>query len=182
MKKAKSKFDFLKQDPNHTWGAPSPEEEQVIALKAEIVKVKDKNLQLSRSLQSKLDKPSNTSANAADSAATHAQGDGGSSEKKSKKKKNRKNRSDKRRQNEDEAWKKVPPKAGEPKQMKKNDKMWNWCMHHQAWCIHTEEACTKGKELAAAKIPHQATVDNTESSISPAYAQLLAYLASHSEG
>lgn len=182
MKKAKSKFDFLKQDPEHTWGAPSSEEEQVIALKAEIIKVKDKNLQLSKSLQSKLDKLTepNANANAADASATNAQGAGGGSEKK-KKTKNKKNNSNKRQQNEDEAWKKVPPKAGESKQMKKNNKTWNWCVHHMAWCIHKEEDCTKGKELAATRVAHQATVDK-ESTVSPAYASLLAYLASNSEG
>jgi hypothetical protein len=63
-----------------------------------------------------------------------------------------------RRDREDEAWKKVPPKAGEPKVKQHGNKTWNWCKHHQAWCIHLEEKCEKGKQLQQKQtVANQAT-------------------------
>jgi hypothetical protein len=42
------------------------------------------------------------------------------------------------------AWKKVPPKEGEPqsKQMPDFDKIHHWCEDHQAWVVHTPASCT----------------------------------------
>jgi hypothetical protein len=40
------------------------------------------------------------------------------------------------RNNDDKyAWKKVPPKAGKPRIIKKGSKTCNWCPKHLAWCI-----------------------------------------------
>ena len=44
IKKATAKFNLLKAASDHVWGAPSDEEAQVIALKAELYKVNDKAL------------------------------------------------------------------------------------------------------------------------------------------
>ena len=118
MKKAKEKFNSLSKDPKHTWGSLDDTEQQVIALRSELTQVKDKNLQLSRQLRNKLDK---AQAGQLKNDTDEAEGDGSATTPEVKKK-NKKNRSDQRRQKADEAWKKVPPKAGEPKTMQKNKK------------------------------------------------------------
>jgi hypothetical protein len=41
----------------------------------------------------------------------------------------------------DEAWKKIPPGAGEPHVKKIKTKDFNWCVHHMAWTVHTPGDC-----------------------------------------
>lgn len=53
-------YENVNDMANTNW--TSPEEEQVIALKAEINKINDKNLRLSKALQEKLDKPAPTTS------------------------------------------------------------------------------------------------------------------------
>ncbi len=128
MLKAKTKYDMLLLNRDRPFGSPSEEEQHVIALQAELDEVKDSNLKLSKQLKSKLK---------ASTPGTHAN-KGNSSTQKTK---NTKNNSDRRRQKQDEAWKKVAPKSGEAKTMKKDNKTWNWCIHHLAWCLHTSNDC-----------------------------------------
>jgi len=189
IKKAAAKLNLLKVSTDHVWGAPSDEEAQVIALKAELLKVNDKALKLSKQLKD-IAAPDKAQIPGNGGDATPQPGGG--------KQKNRKNRSNKKKQNEDEAWKKIPPKPGESNTMQHDKKTWNWCKHHQAWCIHTEAKCKLGKERAAKQAAarnqaNQATVDNASESQSllahmsagepkqVAYAQFLAQLASQSE-
>jgi hypothetical protein len=42
------------------------------------------------------------------------------------------------------AWRKIPPKEGEPqsKQMPYFDKIHHWCEDHQSWVVHTPAYCT----------------------------------------
>jgi hypothetical protein len=53
------------------------------------------------------------------------------------------------------AWKKVPPKAGEPKTVKRGTpvKTYHWCPKHEEWCIHTPEACEKNVANEATVAP-----------------------------
>jgi hypothetical protein len=162
MKKAKEKSDLLKSDTTYKWGTPSLAEQKVIALQAEVADLKSENLQISKKLKGKLKDDKKDDKNKDDK----------------KKKKNKKDTSNKKKQKADEAWKKVPPKAGEPKTKEQNSKKWNWCEHHQAWCIHTAEQCELGKKLlAGATVANQAEVNSSSTAITP-YAQLLAHLAS----
>ena len=191
IKKATTKFNLLKAASDHVWGAPSDEEAQVIALKAELYRVNDKALKLSKQLKDI----------AAPAEKPQAQENGGNatSQPSGDKQKNRKNRSNKRKQNEDEAWKKVAPKPGGPTTMQHDKKTWYWCKHHQAWCIHKEADCRLGQERATKQAAsrtqaNQAAVDSTDQAQSllahmstgepqkVAYAQMLAHLASQSEG
>ena len=48
------------------------------------------------------------------------------------KKKNKKPSTNKERQKQDEAWKKTPPKDGEPKTKTVDGKLFHWCIHHMA--------------------------------------------------
>ena len=174
MKKAKEKYNALTKDPKHTWGSLDTTAQEVIALKAELTQVKDKNLQLSRQLRSKLDKAQagqvNKDADASEGAS--------STTAPATKSKNKKNKSDQRRQKADEAWKKVPPKQNEPKTMQKNKKTWHWCPHHLAWCIHTESECKLGIKLKQDKTKqaNQATVHDSDNDRS-SYDALLAQFA-----
>lgn len=189
IKKAAAKFNLLKVSTDHVWGAPSDEEAQVIALKAELLKVNDKALKLSKQLKD---------IAVPERAQTPGNGGNATSQPSGGKQKNRKNRSNKKKQNEDEAWKKVPPKPGESSSMQHDKKTWYWCKHHQAWCIHTEDKCRLGQERAAKQAAartqaNQATVSSTGEAQSllahmstgepskKAYAELLAHIASQSE-
>ncbi len=57
------------------------------------------------------------------------------------KQRNKKDRSNKRAQSEDEKWKKIPPKAGEPEKKKVGDTEWTWCSEHMAWTLHSTSEC-----------------------------------------
>ncbi len=162
MLKAKTKYDMLLSNKDRPFGSPSEEEQHVIALQAELNEVKDSNLKLSKQLKSKLKSPSSgTNANKVASST--------------QKTKNSKNNSDRRRQKQDEAWKKVAPKSGEPKTVKKDNKTWNWCIHHLAWCLHTSNDCRKGKDMLNQTIARQSITDNEGHSGHPK--SLLAHLA-----
>jgi hypothetical protein len=47
----------------------------------------------------------------------------------------------KQRQKKDEAWKRVPPQAGEPLTKLIKNKEFHWCVHHMAWTIHRPSDC-----------------------------------------
>jgi hypothetical protein len=44
-------------------------------------------------------------------------------------------------QKTDEAWKKTPPAAGEPRTKKIRNKTFHWCEHHMAWTMHKPDDC-----------------------------------------
>ena len=64
----------------------------------------------------------------------------------------------KQRQKRDEAWKKVPPKAGKPSTKKIRTKNFYWCGHHMAWTIHLPTDC---RFNGAAKSNDPASPTNT---------------------
>jgi hypothetical protein len=165
MKRAKEKYDQLKGDTHYEWGTPSPAEQQVIALQAELADVKSENLQISKKLKAKLKE-----------GKKDGKKEGGAQG--GQKQKNQKDKSNKKRQKKDEAWKKVGPKAGEPQTKEKDGKQWNWCEHHQAWCIHTPEQCEVGKKLKASKTATANQAEVNDSVKKNSYAQqVLAHLA-----
>ena len=176
LKKAAGKFNNMKQDPTHQWGTLSEADQKVIALEALL----DKNLKLTKELQSKLKKGGKDGQT----------NEGGGTQPTKKNKKNTSNRS---RQKEDEAWKKIAPKDGDPKTKQVGKKTWNWCMHHQAWCIHKSNDCKLGKTQAdkqgktKTKIANSATTDTSSSTndsatqLNPTYAAMLAQIAAQSE-
>ena len=59
-----------------------------------------------------------------------------------------------KRQNEEEALKKIVSKHGEPIMKTMNGKDYNWCIHHMAWCIRTSAKChLKNKQASASTLP-----------------------------
>ena len=142
--------------------------------------MKDKNLQILKQLRAKLDKLNQPKASPQSKTNNPDQA--------KPKTRNQKNNRDKRCQRADEAWKKVAPKQGEPKTRQEKGRTWNWCMHHQAWCMHKEEDCyikkglnKQGKPQANQAQANQAKLEQKETTIDLAYAELLAHLATLEE-
>jgi hypothetical protein len=161
-KMAKSKFDWLVNKKK--WGARSPDDDKIVAMAAEIKDLKGQ-LKLNPQL-SKL-------------AAGGDKEDGG---KKKGKAKNKKDKSNKREQTKDEAWKKVPPKQGDPKTKQHGKYTFNWCVHHMAWTVHKPSECKLGKQRAeeqkSTAHAHSAVVAaSAASTVSPHFAALLATLS-----
>jgi hypothetical protein len=44
------------------------------------------------------------------------------------------------------AWKKVPPRPGEPKTKRYKGKTYYWCTNHQMWCLHKPSECKLREE------------------------------------
>ena len=55
--------------------------------------------------------------------------------------KNKKDRSNKKAQNEDEQWKKVPPKLGESEKKKVSKTEWLRCGEHMVQTLHSTSVC-----------------------------------------
>ena len=161
LKKAKAKYDLLKSQG--TWGVLSQEQQDIIALKAELSTMTANNLKLSKKFKDK---------------ATGSDKDQGTAQKKAggAKKKNKKDTSNKKKQKADEAWMRVPPKDNEPKTKTVNGKNWKWCIHHMAWGLHSDDDCKLGKARAAER-SNSTTVANqaTTTTANQAHTNFAAY-------
>jgi hypothetical protein len=115
MTHALNKYHILVQEKK--WKSMSPQDELLVALKAQYEQLRDANLRLARSISAK--------------KAPKAGRDG--------KKSSRKGR--KQQQKQPEPWKKEPPKEDEPRTKIVNNKTYNWCAKHLAWTFHTEADC-----------------------------------------
>ena len=129
MQVALTKFKDRKR--SDTWQAPTPQDEEIMALSAEIVELKK---------------------------ARPTQAAGGKGAKSGKKGDDAK-KSYKARMAEKYAWKLVPPASGEPKTKEVNKKTYHFCPHHNndagAWVIHHPNKCdrreNKGADTASIK-------------------------------
>jgi hypothetical protein len=122
MTLALNKYEILtRQD---IWNAKSAEEEKIIALSAELQKIKDTNLKLAKAI-----KFGGKSQGKANKGATQQQQQGKGKSKGKQKSKN----------NDKWAWKKIPPKDGESNMKTVNNTIYHWCKYHQAWVVHTPE-------------------------------------------
>ena len=81
------------------------------------------------------------SGQAKDSKKKWTKGNKGESNKEKFKKKNKKPFTNNERQKKDKAWKKTPPKDGEPTSTIVDGKLFQWCIHHMAWVLHTSSDC-----------------------------------------
>jgi hypothetical protein len=168
---AKAHFDYLKNTGQ--WGAKSPDDEKIVAMAAKINALKG---------QLKLDPK--LSAIAKDKKKN------GRGENKGKKK-NKKDTSNKKYQKNDEAWKKVPPKEGDPKEKQLGKYTFQWCEHHMAWTAHTPQDCRlnpKHKDYKkndnkanSAVVPSSATIPLATTTLNNCYAALLATLTTMNE-
>ncbi len=137
MQRAKAKYDLLVSLGK--WGTKWQEQEELIALKAQLEGMKDAALQLTKKLKN---------------ASNQTKG------------KMKKDTESKRGQKKDEAWKKVPPKEGEPTSKTVGKKTWHWCEHHMAFTVHKPQDCKLGKQRAEGKtnIFAKAAVQENDSS------------------
>ena len=169
---------YTLKESNNTWGAPSAQEEQIIAMQAELTGLRGQlKLAGGASKQAGSRRP-------AKGASTQSSGGGGGAGGAAKK--NKKNTSDKTRQKKVEAWKKSPPKAGESHTKKVGDKTFIWCVHHMAWLNHKSEDCELGKRRAAEQggsttvTANQATAARASATVNP-YMAALATIAEEQE-
>ena len=130
MQVALTKFKDRKR--SDTWQAPTPQDEEIMALSAEIVELKK---------------------------GKQTQCAGGKGAKSGKKGDDTK-KSYKARMAEKYAWKVVPPASGEPKTKEVNEKTYHFCPHHNhnnvgAWVIHHPNKCdlreNKGADTPSVK-------------------------------
>jgi len=113
MTHALNKYHILVQE--RKWKSMSPQDEQLVALKAQYEQLRDANLRLARSISGK----------------KTTKGDG----------KKQKGKKGKQQQKQQEPWKKEPPKDGDPQTKIVNNKTYNWCSQHEAWTFHTDADC-----------------------------------------
>ena len=126
MQVALTKFKDRKRSA--TWQAPTPQDEENMALSAEIIELKKEM----------------TNQNAGGKAA------------KSGKKGDDTKKSYKARMAEKYAWKLVPPASGEPKTKEVSKKTYHFCPHHNndagAWVIHHPSKCNR-REIKGTDTP-----------------------------
>ena len=170
MAMATDKFTYLKT--KNLWGSKS-DQDQIVAMAAELNKLKGQ-LNLSKALTQAAASsgPTNTPTGNESNKSNKKKKDG-------KKTKNKKDTGNKKWQKQDEAWKKVPPKAGEVKQKINKEKTYHWCEHHMSWTIHPPNACFLGQ--ARTQLQAKTALDDASApavtSNNSAYAALLANMA-----
>ena len=108
------------------WGAKSPDQEKITALKAQVHDLKD--LKLSAQLIHKLK----------EDGKEQRKGDNEDSQDEDS--------SNKQSHYQGNEWMKIPPKDNEPKHKQVGKKTWQWCVHHMKWTMHKPENCKLGKE------------------------------------
>ena len=124
MQLALQKYKVLKESGK--WNAPTEEQSKIIALQAEVNKLKFK------STSNKNDKKGQYDKSQANSSKNKSGNQGG----------NGKNANGNKKAPPD--WMITKPKEGEPHKKTMNGKEYHWCPNHQAWTRHKPEEC-KGK-------------------------------------
>ena len=133
-------------------------EQQIVAMNAEIGRLRDESSRLKGQLKLK----SKTNPN----------------NKKQGKTKNKKSNTNKSKQKQEEIARKTPPKDGEPLTKTVKGKVLNWCPHHMAWVAHLPEDCKLGKQRMAEQLQAQsATTSEGANVASSSTTQALDYLA-----
>ena len=116
------------------WNAKTQEQEQIVALTAELGKIKDDNLRLARSIKSKTTGKSKQDK----------KGGRGKGSNKGKSKNNRK-----RTHSGKWEWKNHVPSGNDPKHKKFEGKDYYWCPTHKAWMNHHPDECREKERLEA---------------------------------
>lgn len=116
MLKAATKYKTMKDE--ETWNAPSDEQVEIMALKAQVSKLEIANK------KSKKTQTSSTSS-------------------KSTKKDEKSNKTKKKRY---PPWRYVAPKEGESQKKTVNNRNYFWCPHHKLWTAHDPNKCNMNKK------------------------------------
>ena len=126
MKLAEIKYKALKQSKQ--WNAPTPEQQEIVALKAQLADYKKGALQLSRHLQKQRGGAGNPKNR------HQRQGPGKTGE------------PNKGAGNGNQPWWKVPPKPGESCKKEYKEKIYYWCARHKKWVRHPTNKCRLPKD------------------------------------
>ena len=153
MLMAENKYRTLIQEER--WNSLSPEQTQIIALTAQLSKLKDGRLKLGKGSQK--NKKGNDKASKPDNKNERDQ---------EGKKHGKRNRRRKGKNDEKWAWKKVPPKDGEKLEKEVNGIKYYWCHDHGLWTLtkHTDETCyLKKKKNKKRNVSEEAIAPDDES-------------------
>ena len=135
---AENKYRALVQEER--WNALSPEQNQIVALTAQLNRLKDGRVHIGKG-----------NTNRKKEKRKGKFGEDRESSKREDKKAGRNSKG--RRKGRDDskwAWKKIPPKDGEKEEKVYNGTKYFWCHHHGLWTLtkHTEETCYLMKKKA----------------------------------
>ena len=142
IKLAQNKFNERTESNNNVWGTTSKQVQEIVALKAEVTRMKGGLNLIPKILQKH----------------KNSNGGGGNDNANGKQAKKRvANAAKNKATAEILAIKRLPPKEGEKQTRvfgKKDhtgfgkDKTYHWYPHHLMWCVHTPAECTKGSGQA----------------------------------
>lgn len=139
---AKARTAYQVALDNENWGALSEEQQSIIAMKAELTELKDKNLKL---------------------AVGRTKGDKTKKKKKLSKRDNESNDAPVKPTD----WKLKPPKDNEPQSKQVNSKTYNWCPFHNdnkgKWVIHKLEDCNLNPANLSSPQAHQSDAGDSVS-------------------
>lgn len=164
MRLASQKYNSLVQLGH--WGGTTKDQQHIVALQAQLDDMKNSTLRISKALSDRKTPYTNN--------------------KKKGDKKNKKDFGNKRAQKKDAAWKKIPPKAGEPKTKVSKGRTYHWCHHHMCFTIHTPTECELGKTRQGGLPSYPRTTSNVlvansavpePATAAEAYASIMAQLA-----
>ena len=127
MDEALKKFKTLVIDKK--WKALTADQEQIVALSAEVKQLKEKKLVFDKRPKAK-NKANNTNTNN-NNKGNNNNNSSGSNKKKQKKRA--------REETAKWAWKLVKPEDGKPKSKSVNGKQYHWCDKCEKWTLHTPE-------------------------------------------
>jgi hypothetical protein len=147
------------------WNAKLQEQEQIVALTAELGKIKDTNLQLARSLSKKQSKLSNKSK---PDKKKDGKGKGKSNKNKSKHVHTGK-----------WSWKNNVPAQGDPQIKEFEGTTYIWCPTHKEWGTHTHQQCRERIQLEVETAESgSSSSDNANQANNATYANALTALMS----
>lgn len=157
MLMAENKYRTLIQEER--WNALSPEQTQIVALTAQLSKLKDGRLKLGKNSHNKK-KGSDKDNKSEDKNDQKEEG----------KKRGKRSRRKNGKNDEKWAWKRVPPKDGEKHEKVYNSTTYYWCHDHGLWTLtkHTDENCYLKKKMNKKRnVSEQAVSPDGESRKAP---------------
>jgi len=147
---ALNKYEILsKQD---LWNAKTAEQEQIVALTAELGKIKDANLKFAKTLKS--GKPGKRDGSKKDNPKGKTKPKG------------------KKSQKDKYAWKRIPPKDGDSKTKTVDGVTYRWCEEHPCWVTHSLDDC-KVRQKRLAELASRDSNSNNASANTASYANAL---------
>ena len=149
---AENKYRTLVQEER--WNSLSPEQTQIVALTAQLSKLKDGRVNLSKNNSNR--KKGKGKGKGDDKDGAKPEGKRGGSKKRNRRK---------GRDNDKWAWKKEPPKDGEKDEKVVDGTKYYWCHDHALWTLtkHTDETCYLRKKKNKQKnISEEGVVPNEE--------------------